>query len=195
MGRLDYYLLKKSLEGPIDACGDGGVILETDDELFLALIDVLGHGREAHAVAVQAERYLTGCGRRDLIEIMTGLHENLLRTRGAVAAICRLVKSSGELSYVGMGNITTRVYGWNSRTLAPRDGILGYSISTPRIQKVQLGRGDILVCTSDGVREHFVKDDYPGLFEGDAFRIASNIIEKLGKGNDDASCIVVRCEA
>ncbi|MFH1134655.1 MAG: SpoIIE family protein phosphatase [Pseudomonadota bacterium] len=191
---VDCYLLKRSLEGPRDACGDGGVILESDDELFLALLDVLGHGREAHAAAVMAEEFLVRESGRGLKEIMVGLHSHLQGTRGAVAALCRLNKNTGELSYVGVGNINSRIYGPRPRHLIPRDGIIGYSISTPLEQKTELGPGDILVCTSDGVREHFDLDDYPDLFRGSARRIAADIIEKLGKGDDDASCIVLRRE-
>lgn len=192
MPHLDIHLSKRSHEGLESECGDTGIIRETGDECFFALIDVLGHGREAHKVSVLAEEFLCENFPRDLVDLMNGLHSCLKGTRGAVAALCRLNRSTGELRYVGVGNINVRLFGAESFSFVPRDGIIGYMMSLPKEQTVRLCGGDLLILSSDGVREHFNLEDYPGLLTGSASAIASEVLERLSKGNDDASCIVLR---
>jgi len=193
MFRLDAYLIKHSLEGPDDACGDTGVIKTDDDSGFVALIDVLGHGKEANLVAQMAEAFVAENHRQDLVELTQGLHRHLKGTRGAVAAMCRLQSKDRQLSYVGVGNINTRIYGGGAHKFVPRDGVLGFRIPTPKEQRASFFMGDTLVLTSDGVREHFDPLDYPGLLTGTAADIAEKIIGQLGKGTDDSSCLVLRC--
>ena len=89
MPEVDAYLVKSSLMGSDDECGDAGVIKESEGAKFLALIDALGHGRPAHEAAIIAVDYLERNHRKPLTEMMQGLHARLKGTRGAVAAFCR----------------------------------------------------------------------------------------------------------
>jgi serine/threonine protein phosphatase PrpC len=189
---IDYYLQKRSLTGFDDECGDTGIIKVDGNECFMALIDGVGHGPPAHEVSALAETYLAENYRCDLTDMMNGLHSHLEGTRGAVAALCRLDLTSGGMKYVGVGNINTRIYGAEPSTFIPRDGILGYTIASPKEHRVKIYRGDILILTSDGVREHFDRAHYPDLLNGTARKVAANVLDNLGKGDDDASCIVLR---
>ncbi|MFC1866690.1 SpoIIE family protein phosphatase [Thermodesulfobacteriota bacterium] len=189
---VDYYLLKRSLTGLDDECGDTGIIKIYGNECFLALIDVVGHGKEAYAVSVLAETYLLENYLSCLVDVMTGLHSLLKGTRGAVVALCRLNLITGEMNYVGVGNISTRIYGGQLSSFVPRDGIVGYTIATPKEHRVKLYNGDILILSSDGVKERFSLEHYPELLNGTARKVAANLIDNLGKGDDDASCIVLR---
>jgi negative regulator of sigma-B (phosphoserine phosphatase) len=192
MLEIDTHLLKRSMTGPEDECGDTGVIRTYDDQCFLGLVDVLGHGREAHEVAVVAERYLEENHFLDLAEMMKGLHACLKGTRGAVAGLCRLNRTNGETEFVGTGNITVKLYGMSPVSFVSRDGVIGYKMGTPKKQRVQLQYGDILILTSDGVKANFDPVFYPGLLTGSARKIAGDIMDQLGKNGDDASCIVLR---
>jgi len=160
--------------------------------LLLALVDVLGHGREAHDVALTAQAYLEDNCRQEPVEIMQGLHSRLKGTRGAVAAICRLDTATGELIYVGMGNIVVRVLGPRAVRFVARDGVVGYMMSTVKKQAVKLLAGDILVMYSDGIKEHFELAGRPDMLSGSAESIANALLEQFWKQNDDASCIVLK---
>lgn len=192
--RMDARLAKRSLEGPEDACGDGGVIIRTEDYIFAALLDVLGHGVEAHQVALRAEAFLTDNAAQPPADLITDLHNHLKGSRGAVAALCRVDLTDREACYSGMGNINTRIYGPGAQKFLPQEGIIGYRISTPREKRFRLEPGGVLVMSSDGVKEHFDPADYPGLLSGSAEEISVNILDQLNKGTDDASCLVLRCE-
>ena len=192
MPHTDYYLVKRALTGRDNECGDTGVIFESSDNVFFALVDVLGHGGQAHEVAILAEQYLEANHRDDLIDLMKGLHECLKGSRGAVAAVCRLHLADGELRCVGMGNITVRILGPRGSRFVLRDGILGYMIPSFREERAQLSSGDVVVMYSDGVRGHFDAIEYPWLLTDSARTVASNMVQQFGKDDDDASCIALK---
>ena len=192
MSKVDYYLVKRALTQREADCGDTGVIKEFDGQCFLALVDVLGHGREAHTVALIAQEYLEHNYREELVEVMDGLHMCLKGTRGAVAALCRLNTKTGKLIYVGIGNITVRVLGPRNSRLVSRDGIVGYMMSTLKERTLKLFAGDVLVMYSDGIEEHFELSHSPEMLTDTAKSIAVGLLNQFGKRNDDASCIALR---
>ena len=192
MPDADCNLVRNPLTGRDDECGDTGVIKAIEGERFLALVDALGHGRAAHAVAVLAEQYLERNYREPLVTILEGLHACLRGTGGAVAAFCRLDLATGELRYTGMGNITVRVLGPRASRFVVRDGILGYAIPSPREESAMLLPGDVLVMHSDGIQEHFAAWECDAMLTDPAETIAANLVRRFGKENDDASCIVLR---
>jgi phosphoserine phosphatase RsbX len=188
----DGYLLKRSLMVAEDECGDTGLIVQQETHCFFALVDVLGHGREAHQIALQAEAYLTAQAEEELVPLMKGLDRTLRGSRGAVAALCRLDTSSGQLYHVGVGNITTRIFGTENQRLLPRDGIVGYMMPSPREQSVRLAPGDVVMLYSDGIKESFDPYDCPGLLSGSAENIAKKLFHCFYKGDDDGSCLILR---
>ncbi|MBF0528854.1 MAG: SpoIIE family protein phosphatase [Deltaproteobacteria bacterium] len=192
MPEIDYHFVKRALLGPEDECGDGGVIKQYDGECFLALIDALGHGKEAHEIAVLAENFLLKNFHEKLIGLMNGLHSCLKGTRGAVAALCRLNLSDGQMHYVSVGNITTRLFGSTNSRMVPRGGVIGYMMTAPKEQTIRLYHGDILYLSSDGIKEHFDPNDFPGLLTGSARQIADAVLNGFSKNTDDASCIILR---
>ena len=192
MPKVDYYMLKRALTLRETDCGDTGVIKEFDGQYFLALVDVLGHGSEAHTVALSAQKYLEQNYRQELIDVMDGLHACLKGTRGAVVALCRLNIGTGKLIYVGIGNITVRVLGPRNFRFVSRDGIVGYMVSNLKQQTLKLSAGDVLVMYSDGIKEHFQLSESPGILTGTATSIALGLLNQFGKKNDDASCIALK---
>ena len=155
-------------------------------------MDALGHGKIAHDIALAARASVEADPPLPVTEIITAIHHSLKGTRGAVAAVCRLDTDTGLLTYSGMGNISIRIIGSRPERLVTRDGVLGYMIPTPRQGETRLFPGDILVMTSDGIREHYDPDMFADLFTGNARDIAQSLIRHLGRQTDDASCIVLR---
>ena len=192
MAKIDAHCVLRPLLWLETECGDIGLIRSEGDQCFVALIDALGHGADAYAVACRAREYLEAQWRDELPALMRGLHEHLKGGKGAVAALCRIDVASGELAYVGIGNIAVKVMGPRPSTLVPRDGVLGYMIPSPKEQRVHLTPGDTLLLYSDGIREHFSQLDCTDLLTGSAQFTAQGILERFGKRDDDASCISLK---
>jgi phosphoserine phosphatase RsbX len=192
MQKIDYHIMKRALTGLENECGDTGVVRLYDGHCFIALIDVLGHGKEAFDVAVTAEAYLLNHYEEDLKEIMKGLHTHLKGSRGAVATICRLNLETGVMNYSGVGNISVKRFGTRTERLISKDGVIGYMMSSPMEKQTKFHPGDILILSSDGIKEYFNVDDFPGILTGNARNITTGFLEQLGKNNDDASCIALR---
>jgi serine phosphatase RsbU (regulator of sigma subunit) len=175
--------------------GDAVVIRTLEEGLFVAIVDVLGHGQEAHEVALKIDAYLARHGSADVCGLMTRLHTHLKGTRGAAVGLCAINAASCRVDYAGIGNTVLRRFGSTETRLVSQDGVLGQNMRTPRPQTLQLEAGDVVVLYTDGVRDHFSSDDYPGLFHDQPKEVVRKIVERFGKNHDDAGCIAVRCEA
>jgi len=156
--------------------GDTVVIRPIEGGIFAAIVDVLGHGPEANDLAVMIEEYLSRYGSSDIAGLMTRLHQYLKGTRGAVVGLCAIDAAAGRAVYAGTGNT----------------GVMGQNMRTPRPQTLELEAGDLIVLYTDGVRDHFTSDDYPGVFHHAPKDVARTIVERFGKDYDDAACIAVR---
>ncbi len=191
--KIDYYLAKRPIPGNKKSeCGDTGLIKKFGQKVFIAIADILGHGKNAHRLASITKRYLQKNYRKNLIDIVLGLHALIKSSLGAVLVVCLVDVKTGELKYIGVGNITMRKFGSSNVRIIPRSGIVGYVMSAPKEDILKLYDGDILVLYTDGVKEHFELEDYPELLKDDAKTIATHIIHQFGKEEDDAACIALR---
>jgi negative regulator of sigma-B (phosphoserine phosphatase) len=172
--------------------GDAVVIQPLEQGLFVAIVDVLGHGPEAHELTHVINAYLARYGTSDVSGLMTRLHQHLKGTRGAAVGLCAIDAATGRLDYAGIGNTALRRFGNAETRLVSQDGVLGQNMRTPRSQTLQLEPGDLIVLYTDGVSDRFTSEDYPGVMRHAPKEVASNIIQRFGKDHDDAACIAVR---
>jgi serine phosphatase RsbU (regulator of sigma subunit) len=154
--------------------GDAVVIRPLEPGLFVAIVDVLGHGPEAH----------------ELTHVIDAQH--LKGSRGAAVGLCAIDAATGRIDYAGIGNTTLRRFGKTETRLVSQDGVLGQNMRTPLHQTLQLEPGDLIVLYTDGVSDRFTSDDYPGVLRHAPKEVANNIVQRFGKDYDDAACIAVR---
>jgi negative regulator of sigma-B (phosphoserine phosphatase) len=172
--------------------GDTVVIRPLEQGLFVAIVDVLGHGPEAHELTHVIDAYLGRYGTFDVSGLMTRLHQHLKGSRGAAAGLCAIDAATGRIDYVGIGNTTMRRFGKAETRFVSQDGVLGQNMRTPLAQTLQLEPGDLIVLYTDGVSDRFTSDDYPGVLRHPSEEVANNIVQRFGKGHDDAACIALR---
>ncbi|MDH3598562.1 MAG: serine/threonine-protein phosphatase [Candidatus Tectomicrobia bacterium] len=70
--------------------------------------------------------------------------------------------------------------------------IIGQHMRSPREERLSLGRDDVLVLYTDGVRDSFTLDEYPQLLHDNAQTIALTIVDQFGRSYDDAACVALR---
>ena len=192
--RLEHSSIVRSCHGEY-LSGDAVVIRPLEHGLFVAIVDVLGHGPEAHELTHVIEAYLVRYGTSDVSGLMTRLHQHLRGTRGAVAGLCAIDAATGRTNYAGIGNTVMRRFGKAETRLVSQDGVLGQNMRTPLPQTLQLDAGDLIVLYTDGVSDRFTSEDYPGVLRHAPQEVASNIVQRFGKDHDDAACIAVRYNA
>lgn len=189
--RLEAAARVRPLPGEAGA-GDAAVIRELPDGLLIGMIDVLGHGPEAHEVAVRIAEFLRASPVTDPAALMSGLHERLRGTRGAAAGLCRIDDETGQLTYVAHGNTRARRLWPKPTRLISRDGLIGTAIRQHQPQVLQLETGDVLLFYTDGVGDRFDLDDYRPAISDTPRALAHNVIELFGKAHDDAACIALK---
>jgi serine phosphatase RsbU (regulator of sigma subunit) len=179
--------------------GDTAVLAPLDEGLFAGIVDVLGHGPEAHDLALKIDAYLARYRSADVAPLLIRLHGYLKGTRGAAVGLCAFDAAAGRLEFVGAGNTLLRRFGRGERQgdtrLVSQPGVLGQNMRTPQCQTLQLEPGDVVLLHTDGISERFSLSDCPGLLEQTPEEIAARIIDRFGKGHDDAGCIAVRYQA
>lgn len=188
--KLDYSLAKRPFDNGV-YCGDTGLVKEFDGKVFLAVIDALGHGKEAHELAEICSDFLETNYRHTLVRMMEELHQHIRGSRGVVASICLLDMEKGLFSYVSVGDTLVRKLNNSRSRIYSMPGIIGYQMRKVQEGTMQLADNDILLLHTDGVSSHFdLWDD--DILQGDTRIIADNIIARFGKKHDDALCIVLR---
>ena len=136
--------------------------------------------------------FLAEQARPDLIGLMLGLHEHLRGTLGAAVGLAHLDPANGRLRHVGVGNTRLRSFGTANRRLTSRDGTVGQRLRGPVEESLVLAPGDLVLLTTDGIREHFGPESYPGLYGDTAATVARAVVARFGRDHDDASCLALR---
>ena len=173
--------------------GDATLLRPLACGLLCGVIDVAGHGAEAHALALTLEQTARDAPTTDPEALLKLLHRTALGTRGAAAGLALINTATGRMQFAGVGNVWVRVLGEQRWRGVSRDGILGERMRNVLVQAVALHPGDLLVMASDGISESRYSS---ALVRGTplrAERVARRLLHDAGKTTDDASCVVVRC--
>ena len=188
---LDYSSMVRPCVGE-RVSGDAVVMRVLDQGLFVAIVDVLGHGPEAHELTHVIDAYLARYGSSDVSAVMKRLHQHLQGTRGAAVGLCAIDVATCRVDYAGIGNTSIRRFGQAETRLVSQEGVLGQNMRSPLHQTLQLNPGDVIVLYTDGVSDRFTAQDYPGVLRHSPRDVANNIVQRFGKDHDDAACIVVK---
>jgi len=168
-------------------CGDLYVARAFPGGALVAAIDGLGHGSEA-AVAARSP------GDEPAL-LIRQCHEELRRTRGVAITLASFRAVTARLTWLGVGNVEGvlfRMEGdmWPVDESAPlRGGVVGFQLPPLRAGRTPLGRGDVLVLVTDGIRSDFASDLDLG---GPPQRVAERILARHARGTDDALAVVAR---
>lgn len=177
--------------------GDAAIVVQRDDVALLAVVDALGHGEVAAAVAAVAQRTIEACAGAPLDELLRHCHTALAGSRGAAIGAARLDLARGRLCYGGVGNVEGRLVrrGARAERLVSFGGIVGSILPTLRLFDFALGPGDLILLHSDGISARFDLRAYPALTEQSPTLIAGVIARDWARERDDQSILVARVMA
>lgn len=175
--------------------GDTAVLRPLDTGLFVGIVDVLGHGPEAHALAVEIDAYLAEHASADVEALMKRLHEHFKGTRGAAVGLCILDATRGRVEYTGVGNTVLRRFGKQDSRLVSLPGVLGQNMRTPRSQALSLEAGDVVLLYTDGIHDSFAARDCHAILQQPPEQLVRSVLRRFGKDYDDATCVAVRVGA
>jgi len=165
--------------------GDAIVVRGEGDEVLFGVIDALGHGRNAAAVAKVAREVLERSEPSDdVLGVLERMHDALMGTRGAAALVGRL--QGGTLEGCSVGNVEMRVHG-SVVPIVLSPGVLGVRVLRYRVFRGELTEGSRVIVHSDGVSPKFSSRDLMSLSPEQACR---HLLETHGRAHDDASVLV-----
>jgi phosphoserine phosphatase RsbX len=176
-----------------DSLGDSFVVHESDRRLLVAVIDGLGHGRDANHAARAVETALRDAVDRDLVDIVQHCHEQAQRTRGAVMTLAGI--EGDVMEWVGVGNVEAALVRAARDVPRPVEsmllsgGVVGYQLPRLRPRSVVVSPGDLLVVATDGLRADFasavIRHDAPRM-------IVSRLLRTHRSGDDDSLVLTLR---
>ena len=192
-GEWQHALARRPCYGEV-VSGDGSLVQPLARGLLAAIIDVLGHGEQAHTLARFCERWLATHAHADVADLVQNLHREIKGSVGAALTLAYLDIEARSMTVVGVGN--TRLYGLRVPSLCidAQPGIVGGS-NLPRLRAtvVPIAPQDVLLFTSDGISEQLDVQDLQAIRHHPVHRIAQQVLRDHGKDYDDATCLVLRC--
>jgi anti-sigma regulatory factor (Ser/Thr protein kinase) len=177
------------------ACGDGIAILQTTEYLKVLVGDGLGHGPEAQAVVTKAEASFMDSGDElQPVTLIRRMHEKVKRSRGLVAMAAVYNFKARRWTLCGVGNITA----WagnvqHNRNVLSYNGIVGLNIPhSLNEHQVLPEHGHLLILSSDGFRNHWDLQKYPGILKHDLSILAAALYKDYARQTDDMSILIAR---
>ena len=171
--------------------GDVAVFAPCRRGALLAVIDGLGHGRFAADAAEAAAAVLRAQVDDPPHDLLEACHRALRHTRGAVMTRVWFDVGARTLEWTGIGNVEARLVRAGARPHSPvvLGGVLGMNLPKARLTTTAFEPGATVVLATDGVAADFSESIDPA---APAQRIADHVLERHGKGVDDAIVAVVR---
>lgn len=166
-------------------CGDAVVVRPTDDGVMIAVIDALGHGERAAAVARDAMVALGDVALdRGVAHVIDDLHRRLAGGRGAAGLVAIL--RGRRLEVCGVGNVDLRIRGAKI-PVALTPGVLGGTMNRQRVFSGDLSPGVRVVMFSDGISARL---DLDAVADLDPRAACHALMGSHRRAHDDATVLV-----
>lgn len=173
--------------------GDLHLIVDRTSGPLVAVIDGLGHGRDAEQAALLAAEVMRNEPDSPLADLISRCHEALRDTRGIAVTLAEIDVRENILKWAGIGNVEGRLLRAlpqqerQAESVLLRGGVVGYQIPAFRPVTVKTHPGDVLIFATDGISPSFGDDVI--LSDGPQ-RIAERIMSQHNRKTDDALVVV-----
>ena len=176
--------------------GDTFVFKQWDRCALAGVIDGLGHGPFAQRASQTARQYIETHFDQPLDHLFRGTGRACRATRGVVMALARFDLAQQKLTVASVGNVEVRLVGSaQSFNLIVRRGIVGLNAPDAVPAEHPWNAQTILIMHSDGVPAHWDWAQFTEWKDAPPPLIATQLLGKLAKIDDDATVIVARSAA
>ena len=160
--------------------------------LLAGVIDGLGHGQFAAKASASARNYVMGHADNDLQDIFAGASRMCLGTRGAAMTLARLKWGDRTMVLAGKGNVDVRFpEGHPEGSFVPARGFVGKDNSGVQMRTFVWGERLCVLIYSDGISSACT-EVFRDASAMSAQDIASTILMRHARSNDDATILVIR---
>jgi anti-sigma regulatory factor (Ser/Thr protein kinase)/serine/threonine protein phosphatase PrpC len=176
-----------------EVCGDGWASRTTADNIYLMVVDGLGHGMFAADAAREAERIFAETESTSPSDILRDCHDALKKTRGAAGAVAAINKEKRTLTFSGVGNISaTLITPQGRRGLASHNGTLGHQMHKTQEFAFPWSEDSVLIMYSDGLISRWDLDTYPGIISRHPSIVAAALYRDFDRERDDVTVLVAK---
>lgn len=172
--------------------GDSFVINHlSQTETVAAIIDGLGHGKEANMASQMAREQILLRPELHPDALMQHVHNGIRGTRGAVIGMVFADTQKNKLRFTGIGNIEGFLNtATGKKNLLSFGGIVGHNMRTPRIFEFDFNPGDFLCLTTDGITSRWNTGDIN--WKDHPQQNAEYLLNNFSRQNDDATVLILR---
>lgn len=162
---------------------------------LLAVVDGLGHGKQAAEAAKLAVATVHEYTEDSILSIFVHCHEQLKGTRGVAMSLAFFNAAGRTMTWAGVGNVEGRLIRCRVDSAARADslmlgsGVVGDRLPHLRASIKTISHGDFVILSTDGIRS--------GFDEGVNLRfppqqMADSILASHKRDDDDALVLVAR---
>lgn len=171
-------------------CGDGVAAAVLGKMASILVTDGLGHGEGAAEASRRAIELFRQSAFDAPTSLVSRIHAELATTRGAALALVQIDLTSDRLTFVGVGNITARVYSrYSSVGCVSIQGIVGGPLGRLKPYEYEWSPGSRLLMYSDGILSAAKLGERT---ISSANMTAAEIYRDFCRLNDDATVVVVK---
>ncbi len=171
--------------------GDCYYIRSLEDRDIIAVVDGLGHGRDAHKAASHAVKIIEENTQNSIEDIIKQTNTALKNTRGAVIALFIVYKFTNEFEMISIGNIDCRhIVADSTVKLLSYNGYVGAYSGSCKSRKHIYSKGDMLVLCSDGISSKWEVGNYAEGVAKSPSLLCNMVFNEYERHNDDATILV-----
>lgn len=176
-----------------EACGDAWAVSVDDNSILILVCDGLGHGSGASEASVKAVQAFRKVLIREPVLCLEDIHRSLRPTRGAVAAIAKIMPKAGKINFCGVGNISAVIsFHQGRRHMTSNNGVLGHSARNFQEFSYTWPKEGVLILHSDGLVTSWNLEGYRGIMAKHPSVIAGLLYRDYLRGRDDVAVVVIK---
>lgn len=189
---------KKIITGASSRCkpgeklnGDAYVVNHVSNNICVAaVIDGLGHGKDANLASQLARQTIIQKAELPLDILMQTIHQSIRGTRGTTIGLVSINTLEEKISFSGIGNIESFLINKNEKkNMLSYGGIMGHNMRTPRIFEFPFKPGDFVCMYSDGITSRWKPEELDWSLHPQ--KNAELILNQFARNNDDATVLII----